>query len=69
MHQAKFLLNPLLVRVDRLRADEQTFADLRRRVPLGDKAQDVAFALCERIIAITLGLDRVLAAEALDQDA
>src|SRR6185312_14581693 len=43
--QPELLLDALLVRVDRLRADEQLLADLRRRIALGHVAQHVTLAL------------------------
>src|SRR5688572_33368834 len=69
MCEAELLLDALLVRVHRLRADEEALANLRRGVALCNEAKHVALSLCQRFVAIALRLHGILAAKSLDQDA
>src|SRR5262245_6438551 len=68
VRQTKLLLNALLVRVDRFRAEEQFLTDLGRRVTLRDEAQHVALALRELLEAIALGLRRIFLREILREN-
>src|SRR6476659_6067303 len=54
VRQAELFLNPLLVRIHRLRADEQTLPNLRRGVPLRNETPDVSLALSELVEPLTL---------------
>src|SRR6185369_9793738 len=50
VREAELLRDALLVRLDRLRADEQLLTDLGRREAAGDVDQHVALTLGERLV-------------------
>src|SRR4051812_41695155 len=52
MRESRLLVNALLVRVDRLRADQEPFADLWRRVALSDESKHVSLAGRQLVIAL-----------------
>src|SRR5215208_2565649 len=54
VRETEFLGDALLVGLDRLRADEQSLADLGRRVAARHVHQHVALALGERLVLRTL---------------
>ena len=59
VRQAELFLNALLVRVDGFGTDEQTLADLRRRVALGNETQHVSLALCQLVEPLALRFCRI----------
>src|SRR6185369_13285423 len=54
VREAELLGDALLVRLDRLRADEQLLADLGRREAAGDVDEHVALTLGERLVLCAL---------------
>ena len=69
MGQSQLLVDPLLVRVDRLGADEQLLADLGSAEAAGYEAQNVALSLRELLVLVALVSVLRLALDALGERA
>src|SRR3954469_25635775 len=67
--ESQLLLDPLLVGVHRLRADEQTLADLRGGIALCHELENILLALRQLFEAPALGCGRIFLREVLRQDA
>src|SRR5581483_3330626 len=61
--EAQLLLNALLVSIDGFRTDEQTLADLRGGIALGNESQHVSLALRELVVALAIVVGGILLRE------
>src|ERR1700742_3912838 len=69
MRDPEFFLNTLLVRINRLRTDEQFLADLWRRIAAGNKAEHLLFAFGQALELGSLTRRLVPFGEILREDA